>query len=80
MINKKILGLIGLAARARKICFGADSVEEQIKKKKVHLIIVAEDASKRTKENFELLGKEFQIPIIVKGEIELLSKAIRKVK
>lgn len=80
MINKKILGLIGLAARARKICFGADSVEEQTKKKKVHLVIVAEDASKRTKEKFELLGKEFQVPVIVKGEIELLSKAIRKIK
>ena len=80
MINKKILGLIGLAARARKICFGADSVEEQIKKKKVHLIIVAEDASKRTKEKFELFGKDFQVPVIVNGEIELLSKAIRKVK
>lgn len=80
MINKKILGLIGLSARARKICFGADSVEEQIKKKKVHLIIVAEDASNRTKEKFELLGKDFQVPIIIKGEIELLSKAIRKVK
>ena len=80
MINKKILGLIGLSARARKICFGADSVEEQIKKKKVYLVIIAEDASKRTKDKFELLGKDFQVPVIVKGEIELLSKAIRKVK
>ncbi len=80
MINKKILGLIGLATRARKICFGADSVEEQIKKKKVYLVIIAEDASKRTKDKFELLGKDFQVPVIVKGEIELLSKAIRKVK
>ena len=30
MENNKILGLIGLATRARKICFGADSVEERI--------------------------------------------------
>lgn len=80
MINKKILGLIGLAARARKICFGADSVEQQIKKKKIYLVIVAQDASNRTKEKFETLGKDFQVPIIVNGEIELLSKAIRKVK
>ncbi len=80
MINKKILGLIGLATRARKVCFGADSVEQQIKKKKVYLIIIAEDASNRTKEKFELFGKDFQVPVIVNGEIELLSKAIRKVK
>ena len=47
MVNNKILGLIGLAARARKLCFGADSVEEKTKKGKVKLLIIAEDASNR---------------------------------
>lgn len=78
MINKKILGLIGLAARARKICFGADSVELQIKKKKVYLVIVAEDSSNRTKDKFKSLCEEHGIPIIIEGEIEVLSKAIGK--
>lgn len=78
MENKKILGLIGLSARARKISFGADSVELQIKKKKVYLIIVANDASNRTKEKFEKLSKEYNVPIIITGEIEELSKAIGK--
>lgn len=78
MINKKILGLIGLAARARKVCFGADSVELEIKKKKVVLIIVAEDASDRTKEKFQKLCEEYRIPIIIFGKIEELSKAIGK--
>ncbi len=78
MINNKILGLIGLAARARKICFGADSVELQIKKKKVYLVIVAENSSDRTKEKFEKSCKEYKIPIILEGEIEVLSKAIGK--
>ncbi len=78
MINKKILGLIGLAARARKICFGADSVELQIQKKKVHLVIVAEDSSDRTKDKFKSICEENSIPIIIEGEIESLSKAIGK--
>lgn len=78
MINNKILGLIGLAARARKVCFGADSVEIQIKKKKVHLIIVAKDASDRTKDKFKKICQEYAIPIIIQGEIEVLSKAIGK--
>lgn len=78
MNNKKILGLIGLAARARKICFGADSVELEIQKKKVHLVIVATDSSDRTKEKFQNICKEYGIPIIIKGEIENLSKAIGK--
>lgn len=78
MINNKILGLIGLAARARKVCFGADSVALQVKKKKVHLIIVAKDASDRTKDKFRNISDEYDIPIIIEGEIEILSKAIGK--
>lgn len=78
MNNKKILGLIGLAARARKICFGADSVEQEIKKGKVNLVIVATDASNRSKEKFQKMCKNDKVPIIIEGEIEILSKAIGK--
>ena len=42
------MGLIGLAARARKIVFGTDACVEQINKKNIKLTIVAEDASERT--------------------------------
>ena len=76
--NQKILGLIGLTAKARKICFGADSVEEQMKKKKVYLVIVAIDASDRTKEKFKKISDEYNIPIIIEGEIDNLSRAIGK--
>ncbi len=78
MINNKILGLIGLAARARKVSYGADSVEMQIKKRKVNLIIVADDASKRTKDKFNKIALQYDIPIIVIENIEALSKAIGK--
>lgn len=78
MINKKILGLIGLAARARNICFGADSVELEIKKRKVKLVVIAEDSSERTKEKFIKLSNEYNIPNIIGGGIDELSKAIGK--
>ena len=78
MISKKILGLIGLSARARKISYGADSVEIQLKKKKVHLIIVAEDSSERTKNKFIKLCEQYNIPIMIFGKIEEISKAIGK--
>lgn len=77
-MKNKILGLIGLATRAGGICFGADSVEQEMKKKKVKLIIVATDASNRTKEKFQTLSEQNQVPIIMEGEIEILSKAIGK--
>ena len=76
--SKKILGLIGLGARAGKICFGADSVEEKIKNKKVYLIIVAIDASERTKEKFKKISEQNDIPIIIDEEIDTISKAIGK--
>ena len=78
MINKKILGLIGLSARARKISYGADSVEIQLKKKKEKLIIVAEDASDRTKNKFIKLSNEYNVPIIILSEIDEISKTIGK--
>ena len=78
MINNKILGLIGLAAKARKVCFGADSVEERVNKKQVKLLVVAEDASDRTKDKFSKIAEKKNVPIIIKGEIEILSKAIGK--
>ena len=78
MTNKKILGLIGLSARARKISFGADSVETQAKKGKVKLFIISEDASERTKDKFNKLAIQCNIPIIIHGSIEELSKAIGK--
>lgn len=78
MSNKKILGLIGLAARARKICFGADSVELEMKKRKVYLVIVAKDSSDRTKDKFKKICKEQEIPMMIEEKIEILSKAIGK--
>ena len=78
MINKKVLGLIGLSAKAGKVSFGADSVENGIRKKIVKLVIVAEDSSDRTKDKFERICKEFHIPIIQIADIETLSKTIGK--
>ena len=78
MINKKILGLLGLSARARNVVFGADSVEMEIKKKTVSLVIIAENASDRTKGKFKKLCSEHDISLIIAGDIDELSKAIGK--
>ena len=78
MINNNILGLIGLAMKARKIAFGADSVEESILKRKVKLVIVSEESSERTKSKFIKLCQNYNIPIIIDGNIDDLSKTIGK--
>lgn len=79
MINKeKISGMLGLATRAGKITFGADSTKEAIIKKKIKLIIIAEDASERTKSKFLELAKTNNISAYVIMNIETLSKSIGK--
>ena len=78
MINNNILGLIGLAMKAGKIAFGADSVEESILKRKVKLVIVSEESSERTKSKFIKLCQNYNISIIIDGNIDDLSKTIGK--
>lgn len=64
--------------KAGKVCFGADSVEENIIKKKVKLLIISEDSSERTKNKFIKLCEKYNIPVIVDGDIDTLSKTIGK--
>ena len=78
MIDNKVLGLIGLAMKAGKVCFGADSVEENILKKRVKLVIVSNNSSERTKNKFIEICEKNNIPVIVDGEIDVLSKTIGK--
>ena len=72
-------GLLGLTAKAGKIVFGTESCEEAIAKKKVKLIIVAEDSSQRTIQNFEEKCKENKIDFYLFGKKEELSKSIGKI-
>ena len=77
MISKdRVLGLIGLCTKAGKITFGTQACLEAIERRKVKLLIVADDAADRTKQNFTYQCKNCNIPIRIFGNIEELSKAI----
>lgn len=55
-----------------------DACIEQIAKKKVKLIIVAKDASEKTKQTLEFYCDKYQTPIKTWGEIMVISKSIGK--
>ena len=78
LIENKILGLLGLSARARKICYGNDSVLEELKKGNVYVIIIACDASDKTKKNWQYYTERNNCKLIEVSNIESLSKAIGK--
>lgn len=78
MINNRVFGLIGLCTKAGKICFGTDACTDLIQKRKIDLVIVANDASDRTKRNFEFICNKNDTKICFFGTIQSLSKAIGK--
>ena len=73
--QNKVNGLLGLAARI--IC-GTDAVKEAILKKKVYIVILAEDSSFNTREKFLKLSEENKIAVFIYGKIDENSKAIGK--
>ena len=64
--------------KAGKVSFGADSVEQEIEKRKIKLVIIAQDSSERTKNKFIKKCNEMKIPLIIYSNIETLSKTIGK--
>ena len=78
MVNHKIYGLLGISAKAGKILSGTDAVLEGIAKRKVLLVVVAEDASEKSKKNIKFFCEKENIEIVVFGDIFSNSKAIGK--
>ena len=76
--EKKMLGMLGIATKAGKITFGAESCKEAITKNKIKLVLLAKDASERTKTKFEMLANSKRIPAFEVSNIEEMSKAIGK--
>lgn len=61
-----------------KIVSGFDSIKESIEKKRVNLIIVANDTSDKTKKEIQFLCDKHQISFVIFGNIEGNSHAIGK--
>ena len=76
MTQNKVLGLLGITAKAGRIVAGADIVKDLAQRGKLRLVIVAEDASERTKKNTKMICEENKIPMLTYSKIEELSRAI----
>lgn len=60
---KKVLQLLGLAAKAGKVASGEFSVKKAVQERKAFLVFVAEDASDRTKKLFHDKCGYYRIPV-----------------
>lgn len=77
-IEDRILGLIGISTKARKITFGTDAVLERVIKKKTSLVVIAKDASEKSKENMKFICKKNKVRIIEFSTIDKISHAMGK--
>lgn len=77
MVNK-VYGLLGISSKAGKVISGTEVVLEEIKKHKVALVIVAEDAAARTINNIKYECEKNNVNIVVFGNIFENSKYIGK--
>lgn len=77
MINK-VYGLLGISTKAGKLIAGTDLVIEEMARGNVKLVIIAEDASEKSKKNMKYYCEKYNVENIVFGTIDNLSKAIGK--
>lgn len=76
---QKVKSLLGLSFRAGKVVAGENMVKELFKgKKKINMLILASDASLRTKEEFIFRSKRKQIILKEVGNKSELGEAIGK--
>ncbi|KPI53489.1 50S ribosomal protein L7ae [Clostridioides difficile] len=76
--KEKILSFLGLATRAGKIVSGDDSTLLDLKKGKVKLVLIAEDASNNTKKLFKDKSTFRNIPYLFFSTKEEIGVAIGK--
>lgn len=77
-MSQKAYNLLGLAQRAGQVQSGDSGSEALLKKGKVRLIILAGDASDKTKEHFINIAKLGNVPWIEAGEKLQLGIALGK--
>ena len=76
----KIYSFLGIARKGGNVSIGFDSTKMDIEKNKSFLVIIALDASDKTKKNIKFICDKYNCKYIEFGEKELLGKSLgRKV-
>lgn len=78
MIKNKFLSLLGLCQKAGKMISGSMQCESAIRSGKAYLVIISEEASKSTVDDFTRLCSDRDIPYVITGTKAELGDAIGK--
>lgn len=74
----KISSLLGFAQKAGKVLSGEQGVKTATKRRQIKCLIIAEDSSDRTKQNYRILAHKHDIPCYIYGKKEELGTALGK--
>ncbi|WFD11720.1 L7Ae/L30e/S12e/Gadd45 family ribosomal protein [Tepidibacter hydrothermalis] len=77
-MKNKILSLLGIILRSGNLVSGDDTTLSDLKKGKIKLIIIANDASENTKKLFRDKSEYRDVPYIIDFTKEELGKSIGK--
>ncbi len=69
----KLEGMIGLCVKAGRAAFGSEECTALLRTRRVHLVIVAEDASENTKKRMRDKCKTSGVPLIPFGTVDGLA-------
>lgn len=76
--EKKILSMLGLAARSRNVVSGGFSTENAVKSRQAYLVIAALDASDNTKKKIRNMCEFYKVPFYMFGKKEELGHFMGK--
>lgn len=76
--KKKVLSMLGLAARSRNVASGGFATENAVKSGKAYLVIVSEDASDNTKKKFRNMCEFYKVPFYLFDEKGRLGHSMGK--
>ena len=74
----KILQLLSLSQRAGKVESGEFKTEEAVRSGKAHLVVIAGDASQRTKKQFKDMCSYRDVPVLIYSDKESLGHQLGK--
>ncbi len=78
-MNDKFLALIGFASKSGNLSFGADSVNESLKRNKAKLVIIANDISDKSRKEIKFFASKSDVPVLdAEYDISVLSHATGK--
>lgn len=77
-MDEPIYRMLGLCMKAGKLLSGNKQVSEGLKKRQAVLLIVTEDSSPRTKDEYIKAAERLHLPCRLFGEKERLGQALGK--